>query len=391
MENNLREMIEKYVPFNEQEERDKEVILEAINTFKDVLTRNNKFMHFSSSSIILNKERTKTLVVYHKIYNSWVYPGGHADGESNLLAVAKREVWEETGLKLEPVSNDIFGIQACPVKGHVKNGKYISAHTHYDVVYLFEADENEKLSFREDESKGIKWIPLEETTSEEMADFSRPIFEKVIKKLEKERLFIKSWTKIYMNFLLFYLHFTDICIIIRKQLNIKGLKSGKNPTLNFWKKEKKLARIEEKVESLITTKIQELGYELYDVEYVKEGKDYYLRIYIDREKGIDLNDCELVSNSITEILDKEDYIKEQYFLEVSSPGIERILKKDKHLQDNIEKKISIKLFKPQEGQKQFIGILKKFDEKIITIEVSQNLMEIERTNIAQIKTVYDWN
>ncbi len=152
-----------------------------------------------------------------------------------------------------------------------------------------------------------------------------------------------------------------------------------------------MARIEEKVESLITTKIQELGYELYDVEYVKEGKDYYLRIYIDREKGIDLNDCELVSNSITEILDKEDYIKEQYFLEVSSPGIERILKKDKHLQDNIEKKISIKLFKPQEGQKQFIGILKKFDEKIITIEVSQNLMEIERTNIAQIKTVYDWN
>ena len=85
-----------------------------------------------------------------------------------------------------------------------------------------------------------------------------------------------------------------------------------------------MARIEEKVESLITTKIQELGYELYDVEYVKEGKDYYLRIYIDREKGIDLNDCELVSNSITEILDKEDYIKEQYFLEVSSPGIERI-------------------------------------------------------------------
>lgn len=152
-----------------------------------------------------------------------------------------------------------------------------------------------------------------------------------------------------------------------------------------------MARIEEKVESLVSDKIKELGYELYDVEYVKEGKEYYLRIYIDKEEGIDLNDCELVSNSITEILDKEDYIKEQYFLEVSSPGIERVLKKDKHLQANIEKNISIKLFKPQEGQKQFIGILKKFDDKILTIEINQNLIEIERTNIAQIKTVYDWN
>lgn len=152
-----------------------------------------------------------------------------------------------------------------------------------------------------------------------------------------------------------------------------------------------MARIEEKVESLVSDKIKELGYELYDVEYVKEGKEYYLRIYIDKEEGIDLNDCELVSNSITEILDKEDYIKEQYFLEISSPGIERVLKKDKHLQANIEKNISIKLFKPQEGQKQFIGILKKFDDKILTIEINQNLIEIERTNIAQIKTVYDWN
>lgn len=184
MKNNLRELIEKYTPFNEQEATDKKVMLEAIDTFQDVLTRNNKFMHFSASSVILNKERTKTLLVYHKIYNSWVYPGGHADGESNLLEVAKREAWEETSLKLEPLSNHIFAIQACPVKGHIKKEKYISAHTHYDVVYLFEADENAQLSFREDESKGIKWIPLEETTSEEMADFSKPIFEKIIKKMK---------------------------------------------------------------------------------------------------------------------------------------------------------------------------------------------------------------
>lgn len=152
-----------------------------------------------------------------------------------------------------------------------------------------------------------------------------------------------------------------------------------------------MARIEEKVEALITPKVEELGYNLYDVEYVKEGKDYYLRIYIEKERGIDLNDCELVSNNITEILDKEDYIKEQYFLEVSSPGIERVLKKDKHLQDNLKSNVSVKLFKPIENQKQYIGILVSFDEENIEIEIQDKTIKLPRTNIAQIKTVYTWN
>ena len=110
-----------------------------------------------------------------------------------------------------------------------------------------------------------------------------------------------------------------------------------------------MAKIEEKVESLIESKVQELGYILYDVEYVKEGKDYFLRIYIDNEKGITLDDCENVSNNITELLDQADYIKEQYFLEVSSPGVERVLKKDKHLQNNIGAKVQVKLFKQLNG------------------------------------------
>ena len=92
-----------------------------------------------------------------------------------------------------------------------------------------------------------------------------------------------------------------------------------------------MASIEEKVEILLQDKIKQLGYELYDVEYAKEGKNYFLRIFIDNEKGIDLNDCEKVNDGIMDLLDEADYIKEQYFLEVSSPGIERILKKDKHL------------------------------------------------------------
>jgi len=152
-----------------------------------------------------------------------------------------------------------------------------------------------------------------------------------------------------------------------------------------------LAKIEEKVENLIENKVQELGYSLYDVEYVKEGKDYYLRIYIENEKGISLDDCELVSNNITELLDKEDYIKEQYFLEVSSTGVERVLKKDKHLQSNIGVNVEIKLFKPFNGQKQYEGILKSFDENNVVIEKDMEEISIERQNIGQIKTIFDWN
>lgn len=151
-----------------------------------------------------------------------------------------------------------------------------------------------------------------------------------------------------------------------------------------------MAKIEEKVENLVKDKVQKLGYNLYDVEYVKEGKEFYLRIYIDKPTGITLEDCELVSNNVNELLDEADYIKEQYFIEVSSPGIERILKKDKHLKENIGKKVQIKLFKPFNGQKQYEGILKDFNENAVTIENLQNL-KIERQNISQIKTIFDWN
>lgn len=149
-----------------------------------------------------------------------------------------------------------------------------------------------------------------------------------------------------------------------------------------------MAKIEEKVENLLKEKIEKLGYDLYDVEYAKEGKNYFLRIYIDKENGIDLNDCEKVNNEISEILDEANYIKEQYFLEVSSPGIERILRKDKHLEQNKGKEIFVKLFKKDElGNKEYTGILKDFDSEKIELEN----VEIERKNIAQIKTVYNWN
>ena len=153
-----------------------------------------------------------------------------------------------------------------------------------------------------------------------------------------------------------------------------------------------MASIEEKVEKLIEPIIEKIGYELYDEEYAKEGKNFFLRIFIDNEKGIDLSDCEKVNDAITEILDDVDYIKEQYFLEVSSPGVERVLRKDKHLAKNIGQEINVKLFKKDEnGKKEYTGILKGFDEKDIKIEEINKEFKIERKNISQIKTVYNWD
>ena len=151
-----------------------------------------------------------------------------------------------------------------------------------------------------------------------------------------------------------------------------------------------MAKIEEKIEQLVKDPIEKLGYSLYDVEYVKEGPEYYLRIYIDKESGIDLNDCEKVSNEINEIVDKADYIKEQYYLEVSSPGIERKLRKDKHLEQNISKNVETKLFKKDNnGKKEYTGKLKAFNQEEIIIETNKEIA-IERKNIAQIKTIYEW-
>ena len=160
-----------------------------------------------------------------------------------------------------------------------------------------------------------------------------------------------------------------------------------------------MANIEQKVETLLKPKIEELGYELYDVEYVKEGKKYFLRIYIDNEKGIDLKDCEKVNDAIMEPLDDADYIKEQYFLEVSSPGIERILRKDEHLEKNKGNEIYIKLFqKDNYGKKEYYGILKNYTESEVEIETNEATnkeekqeITLERKNIAQIKTVYHWD
>ena len=181
----LKEQIEKYIPFNEQEQIDKEQFIEFINTFDDVLTRNNEFGHFTSSAFVVNKERTKMVVVYHIINDGWMYPGGHADGIEDLKSVAVREVEEETGLKAKVLNENIFAINAVPVKGHVKHGKYVSAHIHFDCVYIMEADDKIPLVYRYDESKGVKWVDFKDAYDESFCDFIRPVHKKLIKKLNR--------------------------------------------------------------------------------------------------------------------------------------------------------------------------------------------------------------
>lgn len=154
-----------------------------------------------------------------------------------------------------------------------------------------------------------------------------------------------------------------------------------------------MASIEERVENLIQTKVEELGYTLYDVQYAKEGQNYFLRIFIEKEDGtIDLNDCEKVNDGINDLLDTADYIKEQYFLEVSSTGVEKVLRKDKHLKDNIGNEVEIKLFKPINKQKEFIGILEDFSEDEITLKLENDEnINIDRKDISLIKTTFNWD
>ena len=154
-----------------------------------------------------------------------------------------------------------------------------------------------------------------------------------------------------------------------------------------------MANIEEKIENRVSGIIEDLGYKLYDVQYVKEGKDYFLRIFIEKEDGeIDLNDCENVNNAITGVLDEEDYIKEQYFLEVSSTGVEKMIRKEKHLKENIGELITVKIFKPIDGSKEFIGELISFDDEILSLKLDdESNIEIERKNISLIKKFYDWD
>ena len=147
-----------------------------------------------------------------------------------------------------------------------------------------------------------------------------------------------------------------------------------------------MTSLEKKIEDLVKPIIENLGYKVYDVIYQKEGKDNYLKIFIDSDKGIDLNDCEKVNNSVNDILDEKDYIKAQYYLEISSPGLERNLRRDEQFLDNINKKIEVHLYNSINNNKTVSGILTEYNDSNIIIDNTK----IEKSNIASAKTIYNW-
>ena len=147
---------------------------------------------------------------------------------------------------------------------------------------------------------------------------------------------------------------------------------------------------EAKTEALLQPITEKNGVEIYDVEYVKEGSDYYLRAYIDKPEGVNIIDCENVSRALSDALDKEDFIPDAYILEVSSPGLGRTLKKDKHLAKSIGEEVEIKLFKAIDKCKEFSGVLESFDADTIVIKEGENLRTFERSAIALIRLALDF-
>ena len=175
--------IERYNPINEQEKKDKEIILDFIKKNANVLFRNNEIAHITSSGFIVNKSRNKTLMIHHNIYNSWGWTGGHADGNSDLIKVALKEAQEETGIKhVKPIINDICSIDILPVNAHIKRGKYVASHLHLSIAYLLEADENEKLVIKIDENSDVKWIDIDKIFEVSNEGHMKVIYKKLIEK-----------------------------------------------------------------------------------------------------------------------------------------------------------------------------------------------------------------
>lgn len=181
----LVKRLEEYQPFNEQEEKDKPLILNWIRNQEDAFSRENKVAHITASAWVVNKDRSKVLMVYHNIYNSWSWLGGHADGETDLLSVAIREVKEEAGITdVQPVSEEIFSVESLTVDGHVKRGEYVSSHLHLNITFLLEADSEEAVSIKDDENSGVAWFsPAEALEKSTEPWFVKHVYAKLIDKL----------------------------------------------------------------------------------------------------------------------------------------------------------------------------------------------------------------
>ena len=182
----LRAQIEAFVPYNEQEEADRRQMLADVDGFSDLLTRENATAHFTASCWIVNPDRTKVLMAYHNLYQSWAWLGGHADGESDLLSVALREANEESGVLAVPVSPEIFSLEILHVAPHVKRGKFVCAHLHLNATYLLEADDKAPIRCKPDENSAVRWRSVQDVLPSVSEPAMCPVYQKLIEKASRQ-------------------------------------------------------------------------------------------------------------------------------------------------------------------------------------------------------------
>ena len=195
----LMDEIRLYQPWTDKETWEKQQILDFMEKNPDCLLRGNRIAHMTASAWVVNRQRTKVLMAYHKIYDSWAWLGGHADGEADLLQVAMKEACEEAGLRpanpilmkagsLRPVREEIFSLETLTVDGHMKHGSWVPSHLHLNLTYLLEADEEEPLRINAEENTGVRWFAFEEALAASKEPwFVEHIYSKLIRKLQMKK------------------------------------------------------------------------------------------------------------------------------------------------------------------------------------------------------------
>lgn len=181
----IRQEIMAYQPYNEQERTDKARMLEYIDTYQDLLTRENKLAHFTASAWIVNQNLKKVVMAHHNIYDSWAWVGGHVDGDANFLRVALKEANEETGLEsVKALREEIYALEILDVPAHEKRGEKIAEHLHLNVTYLLQADERESLVIKSDENSALDWVERDQAVVLSTEPFMKTIYQKLNDKLE---------------------------------------------------------------------------------------------------------------------------------------------------------------------------------------------------------------
>lgn len=183
----INELLNSFTPFNDQEKEDLKILNSFLKAqFSSLFSRENPLYHFTSSAWIVNNSFTKVLMVYHNIYDSWSWTGGHCDGDTNLLRVAVKEALEETNLpKIEILSSKLFSLEILPVNAHIKREKFISSHLHINFTFLLKADESLPLKMKQDENSGVKWISIDKISDYVSEKNMLSIYEKLNSKLKE--------------------------------------------------------------------------------------------------------------------------------------------------------------------------------------------------------------